>query len=427
MPPLPAPTRAAAARVAPRQPPPPLGLALGFGTAAAAVFLAADCEASAVGLQLWCSTARFLTAESTGAVAGAVALVVLAHGAAAMLLLFAAAAIAHRWRRLSPLAPKAAGAAAAPAKAAPAVHAAAPAAASQAALGGPPRAVRMPVGTGSPRAAGRRAITDARALEAYLSSEEMHKRKRAAVTANTDAQPSLLAGAAAPGASMTATTSFGSSGGRAACGASMPLQWPSGAGRLGSPLGGWGFAGSPPGATGPGGAPSPGMPLSYTGPAYGSSPPFDSVSPLGAGFHSRLPAGGLGSHGGRGAFSYGVGSPPHGNGSAYAAASPYGAAASVGAPPFGTSPCGVLASSPFAAASSPTATAFGGVGFDASRRISAGSAGGGSASKYQRAMYIPSSGDRQQDPSVIARRATRLLRALKLLDESVERGSTLSR
>jgi hypothetical protein len=42
-------------------------------------------------------------------------------------------------------------------------------------------------------------------------------------------------------------------------------------------------------------------------------------------------------------------------------------------------------------------------------------------------MYIPSSGDKQQDPSVIARRATRLLRALKLLDESVERGSTLSK
>lgn len=102
--------------------------------------------------------------------------------------------------------------------------------------------------------------------------------------------------------------------------------------------------------------------------------------------------------------------------------------ASFGNSPFASSPqFGTCGLSPFLAAASPTASLVGGTAVESSRRISTGSASGGSASKYQRAMYIPSSSDRQQDPSVIARRATRLLRSLKLLDESVERGSTLSK
>jgi len=72
--------------------------------------------------------------------------------------------------------------------------------------------------------------------------------------------------------------------------------------------------------------------------------------------------------------------------------------------PYGASPPpGFADGSPFAAG-------------QAKRRLNSTGADGGSGNKYQRALYIPSSSDTQEDPSVIARRASDLLQLLRLVD-----------
>lgn len=445
-------------------PPPPLGLALGLLAAAAAIFLATDCQASAIGLQLLlrCSESRFLSAASHGAVAGAVLLIALAYGATALLLVFSSATFAHRWRRTSSRATKADYLTAflKPAAVAPMASLPAP----TLPTGATPRAARPASGGSaapSPHAARGRAITNARALEAYLSAEDALKRKSAAAfDADSDGTcvgSSLLASPAAAAAAM-APHAGASSSGRHEMGSSRPL-WAAGMGSPSSTHASGSFAGTPhaacsrhplgaaPSGLAPGTIPSPAGSVSY-----GRSPPVGAASPMAPG--DRGPGtypqqgtcrftNGMGSFQnasvataspqGPGAYSWGSprydamgppGSSPIALG--MISASPLGASPFATSPFTTTSPYGAVGLSPFAAAS-PPASMLGGAGVDHARRVSSGSAGGGSALKYQRAMYIPSSGDKQQDPSVIARRATRLLRALKLLDESVERGSTLSK
>jgi len=77
--------------------------------------------------------------------------------------------------------------------------------------------------------------------------------------------------------------------------------------------------------------------------------------------------------------------------------------------PFMSSPYGVLPTSnmqPF------DGSPFSG---QAKRRLSS-TGGGGSGNKFQRALYVPSSSDTQEDPSVIARRASDLLQLLCMVD-----------
>lgn len=329
----------------------------------------------------------------------------------------------------------------------------------------------------SPHAARGRAITSARALEAYLSFEEALKRKSAAAC-DTDSDgtivgSSLLASPAAPG--ITMAPNAGSSSGRGGCsgmhGMGAPIRplWDAGVGSPSGTPASCGFAGTPHVACSrhPLGAPFSGFapdsfPLLTAAASYGRSPPVGATSPIAPGEHghrthpqqradmSRFTCG-MGSFPRENtslallgtspqcSVAHSRGSPcynamrPGAAGSAPMVESPsFGSASPMGASPFANTPfaasslCGAVGLSPFAAAPGPAAS-LGGNGVDHSYRISSGSAGGGSGSKYQRAMYIPSLGDKQQDPSVIARRATRLLRALKLLDESIERGSTLSK
>jgi hypothetical protein len=448
-----------------RQPPPPLGLALGLCASAVAILLAADCEASSISLQLLprCTEARFLSAGSPGEVAVVVIIVALAYAASALLLIFASAAFAHRWRRLSSCPIKTGYLSASPKLAAignaPVVTTASPA--PRIPIGATPRAARLPgENVVSPHAARGRAITNARALEAYLSFEGSLKRKSATASGadlgGTTVGPSLLASPAATGATL-APNAGSHSGVGGCCGkhemeASMRPMWVD-------------AVGSPSGTAANNrhqlGVPSCGLvpailPSLAGAASYGRSPPVGVTSPIAPGEHGPGTYPPLSADVNR--FPCGVGSFPHANtcvrtaaaspqGSvAYPRGSPrcnaivqgpagsfpgspcFGSATPQGASPFGSpfaggSLCGAVGLSPFAAASGPAA-ALGSYGADQSRRISSG---GGSGSKYQRAMYIPSSGDKQHDPSVIARRATRLLRSLNLLDESVERGSTLSK
>lgn len=457
-----------------RPPPPPLGLALGLLAAAAAIFLAVDCEASAIGLQLLprCSEARFVSARSHGEAAGVMILVALAYGASALLLVFASATFAHRWRRTPSSVTKAGLLKPVATGQAPVASTALPA--PTVPTGALPRATRPPGGgatVASPHAARGRAITDARALKAYLSAEEALKRKGSAASEidsnGTVVGSSFLASPAVPGTTIAQnagiSSGLGAYGGRHEMGASMSPLWTA---AVGSPSGtpaNYGFAATPHAACSrhplPSGGLASGILSSPTGAAsYGRSPPVGAISPLAPGERrpgayaqpgtdmSRVACGmgpfplaafGASPQGSvahpRGSPHYyamgpgAAGSSPMAESPCFGSNSPMGAASPFANSPFAASPpCGAVGLSPFAAAHGPPA-ALGGNGVDHSRRISSGSAGGGSSSKYQRAMYIPSSGDKQQDPSVIARRATRLLRALKLLDESSERGSTLSK
>ena len=113
-----------------------------------------------------------------------------------------------------------------------------------------------------------------------------------------------------------------------------------------------------------------------------------------------------------------VGSPPFPNPMAAAnnPTSPFGGSPFGGSPGYGASP---FASVPSAFSPAPFSGSPSGPGSSHSvRRASTSSVdGGGSATKYQRAMYIPTAGDRQEDPGVIARRASTLLQLLHVVDE----------
>jgi len=114
-----------------------------------------------------------------------------------------------------------------------------------------------------------------------------------------------------------------------------------------------------------------------------------------------------------------VGSPPFPNPMAAAnnPTSPFGGSPFGGSPGYCASP---FASAPSAFSPAPFSggSPSGPGSSHAVRRVSTSSVdGGGSATKFQRAMYIPTAGDRQEDPGVIALRASKLLQLLHVVDE----------